>query len=263
MNVLNENEILLEYYKKDKEISHLFHGMNDTILKPYTTNGFIKSVKMWEQYSHESFEAFLNDFLKMYPEEYLKENCTKCYNKLKEKYPKQSEKITFENLYDKLFYKLVVDCYIGHACENKIFNYLNEYFKEQNTGLKAIYDYKMDTKYGIDIIIVDKDNNIKSLIQVKNKTFFIISNYNDFKIRDQVKKEQLFRKDHEEYKDLPIFYYIYDKDSFFDTGKFFLYKNTLRENYECKFLLSDFIDQETGTILQKNFFTNNKTGMFL
>lgn len=263
MNALSEDNRLIEFYKKDKEIGPLFHGLNDSILKPYTTNGFIKSVEMWEKFSHDSFDAFLNDFSKMYPEEYLKKNCDKCYEKLKEKYPKKSEKITYDILYDKLFYKLVVDCYIGHACENKIFKYLNDYFKEKGNGLTAIYDYRMDTKYGIDIVLVDEAKNIKGLIQVKNKTFFMLSKYNEYKIRDQVKKEAAFRDDHEEYKDMPIYYYVYDKDSFFNTGKFFLYNNSLREKCGCKFLLSDFVDLQNKTIHNKNFFDNNTNGMYI
>ena len=260
---MTDNKTLLEYYKNDCKTKGLFVGLNDSILKPYTTNGFIKSIEMWDRFSHESFDAFLKDFSKMYSTEYLKENCNKCYEKLKEKYPKKSKSITYDMLYDKLFYKLVVDCYIGHACENEIFNNFNEHFKKYNKKLKAVYDYKFDTKYGIDIVVVDEEGKINSLFQVKNKTFFMTSKYNEFKIRDQVNKEKLFWKENEEYSNVPIYYYVYDKDLFLDTGKFFIFNNSLRKDCGCKFLLSDFVDLENKTIINRGFFDNNTNGKFI
>lgn len=264
MNVLDNNS-LFDYYQNDLKISKYFHGLNDGLLKPYTTNGFMKSVEMWNEFSHESFEAFLNDFLNKYSIEYLRKNCDKCYEKLKSKYPEKAKKITYEMLFDKLFYKLVVDCFIGHACENEIYNYLNKHFENKEyCELCAGYNYEWDVRYGIDIVVYDKDKNVKKLIQVKNKTFFIFSKYSCNRVKDQLKKEKLFRIEHPECKDIPIYYYVYDKDTFLNDGKFFIFNNMIRKDNDCRFLLSDFIDNNYNVVEHdEHMFDNNDNGMYI
>ena len=228
----------LSYYYGEHLRRCLRDGDNKFI-KDYTTYGFKKSYEMWNDYSHDSIESFFNDFSKDYSEEFLKENCERCLKKMHE----NSSNISYDDLFDILLRRLVIDAFIGFKAEDiikeklinggcKIHNY-NVISKKEETML--------DTNYGVDIIVF-KDDNVLSLIQIKNTSTF----KNDgMYIRG--KRKEFFEKERKanehiggQYKRL--YFYIYDKNAYIKEKKFKYYINP--NNNKCCFTLDELIYED-------------------
>ncbi len=66
---------LSHYYGSD--LKNLLRDGDNKYIKKYTTKGFKKSYQMWDDYSHDSIQAFFSDFIRDYPGYYRTENCWK------------------------------------------------------------------------------------------------------------------------------------------------------------------------------------------
>ena len=222
---------------KDYSTSHLKSCLRDgdnKYIKRFTTDGFKKSYQMWNDYSHESIEKFFEDFIKEYPEEYLIKNCKKCQEVMPH--------VEFNDLFDILIRRLVIDAFIGFKAEDV----LREKFIEHG---ETIHDYDivsredeitLDTKYGIDLMTF-KDGEVKSFFQVKNTSTFsndgryIQEKRKEFFDKQQQANEFVGGKDYK-----MMIFYIYDKYAFINEGKFKFYENPYAEG-KCGFFLDHLI----------------------
>jgi hypothetical protein len=208
----------IKYYYSLK--NYLKDGDNEYI-KKYTTVGFIKSKFMWEKYSHNSHVDFFDDFLKDYPEGYLKTNCHNCYEEI----TKRNKVITEDILFDILIRRLVLDCFIGFKAEETVKEALHRHGieTENQTILPSNLANRIDMGYNIDIVTF-KTDKISHLIQIKNQSTF---GYDGVYIR---KRRQEFKSKEATVNqllntNLPITYYIYDKMSYVNKGHFEFYVN--------------------------------------
>ena len=222
---------------KDYYTSHLKSCLRDgdnKYIKRFTTDGFKKSYQMWNDYSHESIEKFFEDFIKEYPEEYLIKNCKKCQEVMPH--------VEFNDLFDILIRRLVIDAFIGFKAEDV----LREKFIEHG---ETIHDYDivsredeitLDTKYGIDLMTF-KNGEVKSFFQVKNTSTFsndgryIQEKRKEFFDKQQQANEFVGGKDYK-----MMIFYIYDKYAFINEGKFKFYENPYAEG-KCGFFLDHLI----------------------
>ena len=229
----------LSYYYSNKLKGCLRDGDNKYI-KDYTTYGFKKSYQMWNDYSHESIEKFFDDFMKDYSEEFLRENCNRCHEKMRQ----NGSVIDYNDLFDVLIRRLVTDAYIGFKSEDIIREKLvSEGCSIENRKIISKYGEKeLDTKYGIDILVF-KGDNVSSFIQVKNTSTF--SN-DGFYIRE--KRKEFFDKEENANKYIndgklrPICFYIYDKGAYIRDGKFKYFINP--KTNKCHFLLDELINKD-------------------
>ena len=229
----------LTYYYGDSLKRCLRDGDNKYI-KDYTTYGFKKSYEMWNDYSHQSLEMFFNDFMNEYSEEFLERNCRKCLIKMQE----NGSSISYDELFDILIRRLVIDAFIGFKAEDVIRE------KLIGSGIK-IHDHdviskgdeaELDTVYGIDILTF-KNGKVDAFIQVKNTSTFA---HDGFYIKD--KRKEFFDKemkvnefiDDNEYRRMN--FYIYDKNAYIRENKFKYYINP--KTNKCSFLLDDLIHKD-------------------
>ena len=225
---------LKHYYSK--ELKDCLRDGDNKYIKEYTTNGFKKSYQMWNDYSHESIDKFFSDFIKEYPEEYLIENCKKCHQVMSH--------VNFNNLFDILLRRLVIDAFIGFKAEDVVRENLMKHGKK-------IHDYKilsrkneieLDTKYGIDMMTFN-DNGVEAFFQVKNTSTFS----HDGNYIKGIRKE-FFDKEYqanqyvggEKYK--MLIFYIYDKDAFINDGEFRFFINPTVDR--CGFFLDHLIRRD-------------------
>ena len=215
-------------------------------IKKYTTNGFKKSYQMWNDYNNDSIESFFNDFIREYPEECLGLNCGACLREMQE----NGSTITYEDLFDILLRRLVIDAYIGFKAEDIVREMLIK------SG-KVLHDYdvlskgdeiELDTKYGIDIMTF-KDGEVESFFQVKNTSTF---SHDGKYIKE--KRKEFFDKEREanqyvggnKYK--MMIFYVYDKDAYINDGEFRFYVNP--EVNKCGFFLDHLVRRDGS--LKKN-----------
>lgn len=232
---------LTHYY--GEHLKKCLRDGDNKYIKDYTTYGFKKSYQMWNDYSHESIDSFFNDFMKDYSEEFLRKNCEKCLEKMRA----NGSTISYEDLFDILIRRLVLDAYIGFKAEDIIRE------KLLSNGIK-IHDYnvisrkneaELDTKYGIDIMTF-KDNEVSTLIQVKNtSTFSHDGTYIKEKRREFFSKEYMANKFIGDGKNRSICFYIYDKNAYIREKKFKYYINPKTD--KCFFSLSELI-REDGSL---------------
>jgi hypothetical protein len=216
---------------------------DNKFIKNYTTNGFKKSYQMWNDYSHDSIQAFFNDFIKEYPEDYLTKNCRKCYTEM----TRDGSSISFDDLFDILIRRLVIDAYIGFKSEdiireNLISNGIIIHDYDIVTKKDEIY---LDINCGIDIMAFGR-GCVKSFIQVKNTSTFsfdgkyIIEKRKEFFEKEKEANEYLadgvYRK---------IIFFIYDKNAFINEGEFRFYVNPATD--KCHFFLDELINPD-GTL---------------
>lgn len=231
-----------EYFRKGiKKDSR--DGDNDYI-KRYTTYGFKKAYEMWNEYSHDSINSFFNDFSKDYSDEFLNANCKKCYDEMHE----NGSEVEYDNLFDLLIRRLVIDAYIGFKFE--------EIIKENlvKNGI-SIHNYDvisneeertLDYKYGIDIMTFNGDE-VSSLIQVKNTTTFDDDNH-----YIRARRIEFFEKEEEandfidDGKYREVKFYVYNKDAFIYNNKYEFFVNP--ETDKCYFKLNDLVNKEDGSL---------------
>lgn len=232
-DLIMELKPLTHYYEKLKGI--LRDGDNYYI-KKYTTDGFKKSYQMWNDYSHESIDKFFEDFMKDYPEEFLIDNCKKCHEHMSH--------IKFEDLFDILLRRLVLDAFIGFKAEDVLREALIK-------GGHKIHDYsvlskkdeiELDTKYGIDMMTFE-NGEVKAFFQVKNtSTFSHDGNYIKEKRKEFFDKE-LEANDYVGGKNYKmLIFYVYDKNAFIKEGKFKFFVNPRVD--KCGFFLDHLIRRD-------------------
>lgn len=232
---------LKHYYGDD--LKNCLRDGDNKFIKDYTTYGFKKSYQMWNDYSHESIEAFFNDFMKDYSEEFLKGNCERCFEKMK----MDGSTISYDDLFDILLRRLVLDAFIGFKAEDVVRE------KLVNNGCE-IHDYdviskkqesELDTKYGIDIMTF-KNGSVSTLIQVKNTSTF---SFNGYYIKE--KRKEFFDKEYKankfigDGKNRNLCFYVYDKNAYINEKKFKFYVNPRTD--KCYFSLNELIDMD-GTL---------------
>lgn len=226
----------IKYYYR-KELRKCLGDGDNKYIKEYTTKGFKKSYEMWNDYSHESIESFFNDFIKEYPEEYLIENCKRCHSVMPH--------VKFEDLFDILFRRLVIDAFIGFKAEDVL----------RETIIKSggkIHDYSvvskqdeivLDTKYGIDMMMFD-GGEVKGFFQVKNTTTFATNGEYIKKKRREFFTKELEANNYlggKNYK--MLIFYIYDKDAFINDGEFRFFINPATDG-KCGFFLDHLIRRD-------------------
>ena len=229
----------LKHYYSDHLKKCLRDGDNKFI-KDYTTYGFKKSYQMWNDYSHESIEAFFDDFMKEYSEDFLRKNCEKCRSEM----IKNGSNISYDDLFDILLRRLVIDAFIGFKAEDVVREKLiGKGCKIHNYDVVDKEDEaELDTKYGVDIMTFN-DDKVTTFIQIKNTSTF--SN-NGFYIKD--KRREFFYKEKKanEYIDDGLYrnmcFYVYDKNAYINEGKFKYYVNPNRD--KCNFQLDELINKD-------------------
>lgn len=230
---------------KLKELKHYYGGLNDILndgdnyyIKKYTTDGFIKSYEMWNKYSHNSIQEYFEDFLNDYDEDFLHHNCQKCFNDI----AKTNSNITYDQLFDILLRRLVLDSFIGFKAEETVKEALEAHgiVTQNNEIISQSMMKTLDVRYNIDIVTFN-GGEISNLIQVKNHSTFA----HDGKYIIQKRKE-FFDKNQKVKKllkiDKDVIYYIYDKMSYINTGEFKFFVNF--NNDKCHFALSELVDEE-------------------
>lgn len=228
---------LRHYYDN---LKGLLNDGDNFFIKKYTTNGFKKSYQMWNDYSHDSLESFFNDFINEYPEDYLKENCKKCHNDMLN----NGSSIDYDDLFDVLLRRLVIDSYVGFKFEDKIREKLIQFgcIVHNYDVLSENMEKKMDIDYGIDIFVFNKEK-ITNIIQVKNTSTFV--NNGEY---IKLKRKEFFDKEYKAniaindgiYRDLQ--FYIYDKYGFINERKFKFFVNP-STNKHC-FKLNELINKD-------------------
>ena len=233
---------LTHYY--DSHLKKCLRDGDNKHIKDYTTYGFKKSYQMWNDYSHESIESFFNDFIKEYSEEFLKDNCKRCLEKMKS----SGSNISYDDLFDILIRRLVIDAFIGFKAEDIIRE------KLINSDI-VIHDYdiiskedetELDTKFGIDIMTF-KDGKVSTLIQVKNTSTF---SYDGSYIKE--KRKEFFDKEYKANKLIGdnenrcIYFYVYDKNAYIKERKFKYFVNPKTD--KCYFSLNELIKKD-GSLL--------------
>ena len=229
----------LKHYYSAHLKSCLRDGDNKYI-KKYTTDGFKKSYQMWNDYSHESIESFFQDFIKEYPDPVLALNCGSCLREMQE----NGSSIEYDDLFDILIRRLVIDAFIGFKAEDIVREMLVK------SG-RVLHDYnvlsrhdeiELDTKYGIDMMTF-KDGEVESFFQVKNTSTF---SHDGKYIKE--KRKEFFDKEREanEYvggnKYKMLIFYVYDKDAYINDGEFRFYVNP--EVDKCGFFLDHLIRKD-------------------
>ena len=210
---------LTHYYGND--LKHCLRDGDNYYIKKYTTDGFKKSYQMWNDYSHESIETFFRDFMNEYPEEYLIDNCRKCHQVM--------QHVKFDDLFDILLRRLVIDAFIGFKAEDIVREMLVK------SGRK-IHDYN----------VLSSDGDVESFFQVKNTSTFC----HDGSYIKAVRKE-FFDKEQKanEYvggdKYKMLIFYVYDKDAYIKHGEFRFYVNPAVD--KCGFFLDHLIRRD-GTL---------------
>ena len=225
---------LTNYYRD--ELKHCLRDGDNYYIKKYTTDGFKKSYQMWNDYSHSSIEAFFNDFMNEYPEEYLINNCNKCHQVM--------QHIEFDDLFDILLRRLVIDSFIGFKAEDIIREMLIKFGKK-------IHDYdvlarngeiELDTKYGIDIVTFT-NGEIESFFQIKNISAFTSdSDYMKNVRKGFLDNEMEANKYIGGGKYKIIVFFIYDKDAYIENGEFRFYVNPRTD--KCGFSLDHLINKD-------------------
>jgi hypothetical protein len=191
---------------------------------------------MWNDYSHDSIESFFSDFIKEYPEEYLIENCKKCHQVMGH--------VEFDDLFDILLRRLVIDAFIGFKAEDIVREMLIKAGKTlHNYDVLSVKDeIELDTKYGIDMMTF-KDGKVESFFQVKNTSTF--SHDGDY-IKE--KRAEFFDKEYkanqyvggDNYK--MLIFYVYDKNYYINHGEFRFYVNP--DVDKCGFFLQHLIRKD-------------------
>lgn len=225
----------LKYYYSKRLKNCLRDGDNEYI-KKFTTDGFKKSYQMWNDYSHESIEKFFEDFIHEYPESFLTENCKKCNEIMKH--------IEFNDLFDILLRRLVIDAFIGFKAEDIVREMLIKSGRKihDNSVLSKEDEIKLDTKYGIDIMTF-KDGDVESFFQVKNTSTFS----HDGNYIKRIRKE-FFEKEYEANKYVGgdkykmMIFYVYDKDAYINNGEFRFFVNP--DINKCGFFLQNLIRKD-------------------
>lgn len=225
----------LKHYYSQHLVNCLRDGDNKNI-KKYTTQGFKKSYQMWNDYSHESIENFFNDFMNEYSEEYLIENCKKCHQVMTH--------VEFDDLFDILLRRLVIDAFIGFKAEDII----REMLIKQG---KKIHDYsilskndeiELDTKYGVDIVTFN-DNDVECFFQIKNtSTFSHNGNYINKIRREFFEKERMANDYIGRDKYRMMIFYIYDKNAYINNGEFRFFVNPSVN--KCGFFIDHLIKKD-------------------
>ena len=231
---------MVSYYDN---ISIGIDGSN-MFIKKYTTEGFIRSNEMWEKYSHKSIDSFFNDFIKDYPDDFLEENCLKCYNEMKD----NGINVVYSQLFDILIRRLVVDCWVGFKAEETLMNAL------ASRGC-ILHDYSiipkwkekvLDNKYNIDGLVF-KEGHVSSLIQVKNtSTFSRDGEYIKKKRLEFIDKERMVNEYINDGRYRRIMYYIYDKMCYIKNGEFQFFVNPRTKNMH--FTIHDLINEKDGSM---------------
>ena len=232
----------LKHYYSAHLKSCLRDGDNKYI-KKYTTEGFIKSYQMWSYYSHNSIKAFFQDFNSNYSDAVLALNCGCCLREMHE----NGSTINYDDLFDILLRRLVIDAFIGFKAEEIISE------KLKNGGCE-IHDYnvlpisderELDTKYGVDIMTFN-NGKVSSFIQIKNTSTFGSNGNYIKKIRkeffDKEKKANEYIHDGT-YR--TINFYVYDKNAYINEGKFKYFINPKTD--KCSFKLDELIEKD-GTL---------------
>ena len=229
----------LEHYYCEHLKMCLRDGDNKYI-KKYTTDGFKKSYQMWNDYSHDSIEAFFKDFMKDYSEDFLKRNCEKCQFEM----GVNGSNIAYDDLFDILLRRLIIDAFIGFKAEDIVREKLvNGGYEIHNYDVINRYEETiLDTKYGVDIMTF-KDDNVSALIQIKNtSTFSHDGKYIKEKRREFFDKEVEANKQIDDGEYRPMCFYIYDKNAYINEGKFKYYVNPKRN--KCNFILDELIRRD-------------------
>lgn len=213
---------------------------DNKFIKNYTTNGFKKSYQMWNDYSHDSIESFFEDFMKDYSEEFLINNCTDCYVEM----CKDGSTIVFEDLFDILIRRLVIDAFIGFKAEDTLREMLIKKGKvlHDSNVLSRKDEIELDTKYGIDMITF-KDGEVEAFYQVKNTSTFA----HDGKYINE-KRAEFFDKEYKANKYIGgnkykmLVFYVYDKYAYIKEGKFKFFVNP--SVGKCGFYLDHLIKKD-------------------
>ena len=209
-------------------------------IKRYTTDGFKKSYQMWNDYSHDSIEAFFNDFMKEYSEDFLRKNCDKCHFEM----IMNGSNISSDDLFDILLRRLVIDAFIGFKAEDIVRDKLvNGGCKIHNYDIINRYEeVVLDTKFGVDIMTFD-DDKVATLIQIKNtSTFSNDGKYIKEKRMEFFDKENKVNEQIGDGKYRKMSFYVYDKNAFINEGKFKYYINPKRD--KCNFQLDELINKD-------------------
>ena len=192
---------------------------------------------MWNDYSHDSIESFFKDFMKEYSEEFLINNCSDCYKEMSD----NGSTIIFEDLFDILLRRLVIDAFIGFKAEDIIREKLikNGYKIHDYAIISKEKEAELDTKYGIDIMTFNNDK-VSTLIQVKNtSTFSHNGSYIKDKRKEFIDKEYKANKFIDDGENRSMQFYIYDKNAYIKEKRFKYYVNPRTD--KCFFSLSELI----------------------
>ena len=228
---------LIHYYGND--LKHCLRDGDNEYIKKYTTDGFKMSYQMWNDYSHDSIESFFRDFINEYPEDYLVNNCKKCHHIL--------QHIKFDDLFDILLRRLVIDAFIGFKAEDVVRETLVKCGKKihDNNVLSEYEERKLDSyKYGVDIMTY-KDGSITNFIQVKGTTTFCHNSNYIVKERKHFFEQEKNVNDYIGGTYKKTVFYVYDKDAYIKNGEFRFYINP--DNDKCWFKL-DQLSNKDGTL---------------
>lgn len=224
-------------------LRHKLRDGDNKFIKKYTTKGFKKSYEMWGCYPHSSLQEFFDGFIGEYSEEYLVENCERCLRELSD----DGLDISFDDLFDILIRRLVIDAYMGFKCEDVVREKLEGMgVVTRNDGVLSRKDEVfLDTRCGIDIVTY-KGDSVGSFIQVKNtSTFSFDGSYIMEKRREFFDKEREANEFVDDGVYRPIMFYIYDKGAFIREGLFKFYVNP--NNGSCHFTLGELVNDD-GTL---------------
>lgn len=225
---------LKEYYTR--KLKNCLRDGDNEFIKKYTTDGFKKSYQMWRDYSHDSIESFFSDFINEYPEDYLIENCKKCHQVMTH--------VEFNDLFDILLRRLVIDAFIGFKAEDIVREMLISHGKKIHDYdvLSAKDEIELDTKYGIDVMSFN-DGDVEAFFQVKNTSTFSSDGTYIRKIRNEFFDKEQKANEYvggEKYK--MMIFYVYDKYAFINHGEFRFYVNPAVDR--CGFFLDHLVRRD-------------------
>lgn len=227
-----------EYFRKG--IKKDIRDGDNYYIKKYSTDGFKKAYEMWNDYSHDSIESFFNDFSKEYSDDFLNLNCKKCYEDM---HNNKSE-IEYDDLFDLLIRRLVIDAFVGFKFEDIIKeNLVKNGIQIHNYNVISKSDERtLDYNYGIDVITF-KNDEVSSLIQVKNTTTFDDDNhYIRSKRVEFFEKQELANEFIDDGKYRDVKFYVYNKDAFIYKNKYEFFVNP--ETDKCYFKLIDLVNED-------------------
>lgn len=226
-----------EYY--DERLNKCLRDGDNVYIKKYTTVGFKRAYKMWEEYSHDSIESFFDDFIKEYDSEFLVKNCERCYEEMRE----NGSEIGKDELFDILIRRLVIETFIGFKFEEIIKDeFVRRGVPIHNYDIVSEEDEReLDGKYGVDIITFNGDE-IAHFIQVKNITFASNSNYMREKRKEFFDKEREANEYVDDNKSRHLLFYIYDKYEFIKGNGYRFYVNP-RTN-KLSFRLDELVNED-------------------